>query len=41
MTGSAKIRGMLSKGLYEELLEYWHKDEEAFRKTSSKYLLYR
>lgn len=41
VTGSAKIRGMLSKGLYEELLEYWHKDEEVFRKASSKYYLYR
>lgn len=40
VTGSKKIREFLSQGRYEELLDYWHKDEEAFRKSSSKYYLY-
>ncbi|MBO4767952.1 MAG: DUF1343 domain-containing protein [Bacteroidales bacterium] len=41
VTGSKKIREMLSQGRYDQLLEYWHKDEEAFRKASSKYYLYK
>ncbi len=41
VTGSKKIREMLSQGRYDQLLEYWHKDEEAFRKASSKYHLYK
>ena len=40
VTGSKRIREFLSQCRFDDLLEYWHKDEEAFRKASSKYYLY-
>ena len=40
VTGSKKIREFIAGQRWKELLDYWHKDEEAFRKASSKYYLY-
>ena len=41
VTGSKFIRQALSKDCrFESVREYWHKDDEAFRKASSKYYLY-
>lgn len=40
--GSKKIREGFSRNhRFEDIKAYWHKDEEAFRETSSKYWLYR
>lgn len=41
VTGSKFIRQALIKDCrFEAVREYWHKDDEAFRKASSKYYLY-
>ena len=41
-TGSRQIReGFSARHRFEDISAFWHKDEEAFRKTSSKYQLYR
>lgn len=41
VTGSKFIRQALIKDCrFESVREYWHKDDEAFRKASSKYYLY-
>ncbi|MBR4212342.1 MAG: MFS transporter [Bacteroidales bacterium] len=41
-TGSKQVReGFAQNHRFEDIRAFWHKDEEAFRKTSSKYLLYR
>jgi uncharacterized protein YbbC (DUF1343 family) len=40
--GSKQVReGFAQNHRFEDIRAFWHKDEEAFRKTSSKYLLYR